>query len=404
MIFDAIVIGGGPAGAAASLRLAKARWQVAVVERDEFPRRKVCGEFLSATNWELFAKLGVSEVVDALSGPEIARVAVYDREKLPVTAPLPMPQGTRVGYGRALTRDRLDTLLIEAANDCGAHLFQPMRCTNVQRRQKRWLCSVVEPNEQRELTLEAAVLIAANGSWTPASAPLPQRIPAARPSDLFGFKAHFIESQLPMDLMPLLAFPGGYGGMVTCQAGLVSLSCCIRRDVLTSLRNRKSTSAGEEVLDHISYNVPVVRDVLNGAQRQGKWLSTGPIRPGVRKPYSRGVFSVGNAAGEAHPVVAEGISMAIQSSWLAAESLLAGRDQRPLETNDEVDSAGHQYARLWRQSFASRIRASTAIATWAMRPAFVQMAKPIIRRWPGLLTAAARLAGKSHVISFPEHA
>ena len=404
MTFDALVIGGGPAGAAASLRLAKAGWQVGVIEREEFPRRKVCGEFLSATNWGLFGKLEISEAVTAFAGPEISRVALYGREASPVTAPLPALRETHVGYGRALTRDVLDTLLLEAAAGCGASIFQPMLCTDVQRRNGLWTCSVAEPNEQRELTLESRVVIAANGSWTPAKAPIPQKAAAARPSDLFGFKAHFTGADLPADLMPLLAFPGGYGGMVTCQDGLVSLSCCIRRDTLGSLRERKLTSAGEEVLDYIFRHVPMVRKVLSGADRQGKWLSAGPIRPGIRQPYSEGLFSVGNAAGEAHPVVAEGISMALQSGWLAAESLLAARQESPLRSTAEVESAGRQYARLWRRSFATRIRASTAIAAWAMRPRFLQLSQPLIHRWPRLLTTGARWAGKSQVVTFGEHA
>ena len=58
--FDAIVIGGGPAGSTAALLLARAGWSVALVERMAFPRRKVCGEFLSATNLPLLAELGVA--------------------------------------------------------------------------------------------------------------------------------------------------------------------------------------------------------------------------------------------------------------------------------------------------------------------------------------------------------
>ena len=51
--YDAIVIGGGPGGATAALLLAQAGWSVGLLERKVFPRRKVCGEYLSATNWPL---------------------------------------------------------------------------------------------------------------------------------------------------------------------------------------------------------------------------------------------------------------------------------------------------------------------------------------------------------------
>ena len=57
--FDTLVLGGGPGGAAAALLLARAGWKVVVLERKEFPRRKVCGEYLSATNLPLLDHLGV---------------------------------------------------------------------------------------------------------------------------------------------------------------------------------------------------------------------------------------------------------------------------------------------------------------------------------------------------------
>jgi flavin-dependent dehydrogenase len=58
MNYDALVIGGGPAGATTALLLARAGWSVALVERKAFPRRKVCGEFISATSEPLLRDLG----------------------------------------------------------------------------------------------------------------------------------------------------------------------------------------------------------------------------------------------------------------------------------------------------------------------------------------------------------
>src|SRR6185503_18289586 len=98
-----------------------------------------------------------------------------------------------------------------------------------------------------------------------------------------------------------------------------------RRDALGRCRRaHRGLAAGEALLLHIAESCRGVREALAGARREAAWLSAGPIRPGVR-PLARGrVFSVGNLAGEAHPLVAEGISMAIQSAWLAARALAAG--------------------------------------------------------------------------------
>ena len=70
--FDICVIGAGPAGATAALLLARAGMSVAIVEKAGFPRRKVCGEYLSATTLDLFGKLGLLDDFSKLRARDIA--------------------------------------------------------------------------------------------------------------------------------------------------------------------------------------------------------------------------------------------------------------------------------------------------------------------------------------------
>jgi flavin-dependent dehydrogenase len=239
------------------------------------------------------------------------------------------------------------------------------------------------------------VVVSAHGSWEVGRLPTQgPRLPP-QPGDLFGFKAHFRDSDLPPGLMPLLVFPGGYGGMVHCDAGRVSLSCCVRRDQLARLRQPGKT-AGEVVLEHIASSCLGVRRALAGARREGEWLSAGPIRPGVRLPSRLGLFAVGNAAGEAHPVVAEGISMALQAAWLLAERLTAWR--RAGAARPQLRALGAGYAAAWRRAFGPRLRASSVLAHWAMRPAAVASLLPLLRSFPTLLTWGARLSGKATTV------
>jgi flavin-dependent dehydrogenase len=394
--FDALIIGGGPGGATSALLLAKAGWSVALVEKTSFPRGKVCGEFLSATNLPLLRRLGLAESFLELAGPEVRQVGLFSGDHA-VTADMPRPRdgpGINDGWGRALGRDYLDALLLHQAANAGTNVWQPWSAVELVNTGGGYTCRAVSRQTGASNDLRARIVIAAHGSWEPGHLPTNPSRHAARPSDLFGFKAHFLGSRLPADLMPLLAFPGGYGGMVHSDHGRVSLSCCIRRDQLKSARRAAGpVKAGEAVLAHIKQSCLAAREALTGARLEGEWLSAGPIRPGIRRCAFDRTFLVGNAAGEAHPVVAEGIGMAMQSAWLLCECLTS---RSAVALSDQVlDAVRGEYAAAWRRTLAPRIHAAALIAHWAMRPAAVACVLPLLRMFPGALTVGARFSGKA---------
>ncbi|WP_217577876.1 NAD(P)/FAD-dependent oxidoreductase [Mesorhizobium sp. GbtcB19] len=395
---DAVVIGAGPAGTSAALALARRGWAVAIVEKSVFPRRKVCGEYISASNLALLERLEIGDAWRAEAGPEIRRVGLFSGEAS-VEAPMPKSGPTAgSGFGRALGRDVLDTLLLDAARSAGAEVFQPCRAAAIER---DGACQAVRiqagaANSRDEATiLRAPVIVAAHGSWEPG--PLPSQLAKkGHPSDLLGFKAHFSGSTLPPDLMPLLTFPGGYGGMVLADHGRMSISCCIRRDVLARLRGSHArerggqVSAAETVEHHLKATCRGVRDALEEAILDGPWLAAGPIRPGIRAGYDRDIFRVGNVAGESHPIIAEGISMALQSGWLLAQELCMAAGGQA-----EREAAGRRYETAWRDLFSTRVMAAEAIARIALGPGGAAVMRAVVRNFPRTLTLGARLSGKT---------
>lgn len=414
---DALIIGAGPAGCASAIFLAQAGWQVILVEQNVYPRQKVCGECISAGSLDLFDALGVGAAFRDMAGPELSRVGWMGSLPL-LAADFPACSEGAYPYGRAVGRDRLDALLLDRARSIGVEVLQPAKVRSVRGGPNDFSADIEMRFSAKSLAgrtskgLEARharVVIDAHGSWEPAPSIAVRRggvtAPGEEPkraSDLFAFKASFDDSRLSPGLLPVIALDGGYGGMVVAEGGRTTLACCIRRDRLRACREAMpGAPAGEAVAAFLHQSCAGVRDALAQARQLGPWLSVGPIRPGIRVARCAQVFRVGNAAGESHPLIGEGIGMALQSANLLAGHLLEHRPAMldPRRTRHVND----RYARAWRSSFTPRVRFAAAAAQATMQPGLATLSQALLRRWPALLTRAARWAGKTrHYIGSEE--
>jgi len=372
--FDLLVVGAGPAGSSAAILLARAGRSVCVVEKAMFPRRKVCGEHISGAAWPLLEELGVADRVNERAGPEVRRVGLFSGD---VVLDAPMPGVADWPSGRAIGREHLDTILLERARACGAVVMRPWSVSAIRAQGDAIECTVEGRDETRHVL--ARTVIGAHGAWEAGNLPTQPARASAGPRELLGFKAHLRGARLDGDLMPLVVFPGGYGGLVWSDAGRVSFSCCVRREALAAARARRpALRAGDALLDHALCANRGMRDALAAAEVDGAWLSAGPIRPAIRKFHEGGMIAIGNAAGEAHPIVAEGISMAIQSAFLLCEALPDAR----------------RYEAAWRRNFAARVHAAALFARVLMHPLAGRAAVGLLAALPAALTFGAHWSGK----------
>jgi flavin-dependent dehydrogenase len=394
--FDVIIIGAGPAGSSAAILLAKSGWSVALVEKQPFPRRKVCGECIAASNLPILEALGIGVAFEASAGPELKKVALmYGVSK--IVADLPSAKHERYRWGKALGRETLDNLLIEQARTAGATILQPWSLQKIEGSAGDWRCEIRDEHSELTRILLSPIAIAANGSWESLPFDRPIRRLARSSSDLFAFKANFKEVNLDNGLLALLSFTGGYGGMVVADNGITTIACCIRRDRLESLRvSLPSLSVGIIIETMLKHECKAVENALQGAKREGKWLTVGPINPGMQLRADDGLFRIGNAAGEAHPIIGEGMSMALQSSWLLCAQLLKSKNQSLGIGAICQKEVARAYASEWRKQFQTRLWLSATFAHIVMRPASSTVLVSIMRRWPSLLTLGAKLAGKVH--------
>jgi len=400
-----LIIGAGPSGTATAILLRLAGWRVVLVEKSAYPRQKVCGECLTAGSLAMLDELGVGAAVRARASPELRQVG-WMGDASSVLADLPACVGGIYRYGRALGRDHLDKLLVDRAQELGVTLLQPAKVRTVRGKSGFFECEIQATEKPRgerlghatsSLVHRAAVVVDAHGSWDAGPRDTVREALTPRHScDLFGFKASFENASLPAGRLPVLAFSGGYGGMVVADGGRLTVAGCIRRDTLQALRGRaRGVSAGAAFEEYLRTSCAGVQVSLEGARRIGSWLSVGPLRLGIRVGKGDGLFRVGNAAGEAHPLVGEGMSMALESAFLLTNQLIP-------HIAGEIDSIRwihihRAYEAAWRSAFAPRMRVASAYAHVAMQPALRVPTHAVLRRWPRLLTHAAQFAGKARI-------
>ena len=400
---DILIIGAGPAGAASAILMAQSGRRVTVIERDLFPRQKVCGECVAAGNLDLLDSLGIGIEFRRCAGPELRQVGWIGASQM-LSADMPACAQGNYSYGRAMGRDQLDNLLLERARAVGATVLQPATVEAIRGNPGHYECDYSLKTTQLKIdrrcyrTLTAAVVIDAHGSWErgPVFPMDGSQIAASRRrnGDLFAFKATFRETQLPTGFLPIIPIDGGYAGMVVANEGRTTIACCLRRDRLAQCRSSApGASAGTAIEFLLRRTVPHLGQMLHGARRDGVWQSVGPVRPGIHAQASGTIFRIGNAAGESHPIIGEGIGMALQSAVLLANEF-AQVPGGPL--NPHLHSAiQERYSAAWRRAFAHRLSLSKAYDHMAMHPSFTRFAGNMLRRWPRLLTYSARWAGKA---------
>ena len=357
-----LIVGGGPAGAAAAITLARAGEKPLLLERSRETGDAICGGFLSWRTLETLAGLGVE--ADALNPAPTTRVRLFAGERR-ADAPLPRP-------ARSVSRRKLDTVLLAAAAAAGAGIERGVAV--------RAIDGTVRLDDGADLRPDTLFL--ASGKHDVRGLARPAEARGSDPT--LGLRVRIAAApgltRLIGDAIELHLFDRGYVGIALQEDGSANVCMAVHRSRLNEAGDP------EALLAALGQECPALGERL--AYRSGSEaidaIANVPYGWRVREGRA-GLFRLGDQAGVIPSLAGEGMGIALASGVSAAEAF----------ARDGIDGAAD-----WQVRFAHEIElpigvAKTIVALGERRAsagALVAVARlaPSLVDWVARLTRVAR--------------
>ncbi|PZX49925.1 NAD(P)/FAD-dependent oxidoreductase [Algoriphagus chordae] len=326
--YNTIVIGGGLAGLIAAYLLTKNGHDVLLIEKKSYPFHRVCGEYVSNEVLDFLNRENLMPSQNEL--PQIETFLFSDTSGESVSTPLGLG-----GFG--ISRYVLDEHLYQKVLEKGGAVKTGEQVASVLFEDKK-NCFQLELSGGELLT--ADYVIGAFGKRSRLDKTLKRSFIEKR-SPYIGVKYH-IRTEFDRGSVALYNFDGGYCGLNAIEEGKANLCYLGNRE---QLRTYGSIDKMEQA---VLWKNPALKRIF----RDGEFLFEKPevineINFEPKKPVEDHILMAGDSAGLITPLCGNGMAMAIQSGKLAAESILAGRSRKEIESSYESSWKSLFEGRLW---------------------------------------------------------
>ena len=363
--YDVVIIGGGLAGLCNAIHLAKKNISVVVFEKNEYPKNKVCGEYISNEVLPYLNYLGID--VFELGANKIDQFELSTTNNKLLNSKLPLG-----GFG--ISRYCLDEKLAQKARSKSVSI-------------RKETVNAIEFNDdlftittQSNLQLKSKIVIGAYGKRANLDKKL-QRDFIKKKSPYLAVKT-YATGNFPQDTVALHNFEGGYCGVSKVEKDKINI-CYITN--YSSFKKYKGIADFEEkVVLKNSY----LRDIYASSNfLLEKPLSISQISFETKKPIENHIIMCGDTAGMIHPLCGNGMSMAMRAAQIAS-NLIADYFSKKIDSRSELEK---QYTKQWNKEFKTRLSAGHVVANLFRKPTISSISLNVLKSLPFLLPAIIKL-------------
>jgi len=340
-IFDVAVVGGGPAGSTCAAFCAVNGLRTLLIEREKFPREKVCGDCLNPECWAILRRLEIDQRVRASPHAALDCVEFISLGDHRVRIELPRGEDAEI----AIKRSAFDSILLKRARELGAEIREETTLTAIEKNGDDWKLALADA-----LQIRSRILVAADGRNSTVARLLGLLSRVAK--ERVALQAHI---PLPHDFgnrVVLQLLPGGYSGQAPVNDCELNL-CLVGKP--KSIRVLQDWAAQH----------------FNLARTQS-WRTITPLTRPALPPARENVLFVGDAARVVEPFTGEGIFYALRSGELAAA---AAKKMVRDNSADTAPDYATQHAAMYRGRLWINILARTAVVSPKLGSVFFELAR-----------------------------
>ncbi len=357
--FDVIIIGGGLAGLTNAIHLSKSRQRVLLIEKNSYPKHKVCGEYISNEVLPYLNSLGINPIKDGAK--QISKVQVSTTKGNLIKGELPLG-----GFG--MSRYFLDSLLLRKARFNGVQVLKDSVDSIVFNK------DIFTVQTKDSGSFQSKITIGAFGKRSVLDLKMNRKF-IKKKSPYLAVKIH-VKGDFPEDLIALHNFKGGYCGVSKVENNSINL-CYITE--YNSFKKYKNISDFHQQVVFKNKHLKKIFDESKSVFK--KPLTISQISFETKKPVENHIIMCGDTAGMIHPLCGNGMGMAITSARLASIRILQFLNGE-IKTREGLEK---QYFKDWNKEFKTRLKTGHFIARLFRSQAISHIAYSILKIIPFLL-------------------